>query len=234
MLRRSTQTREAKPRLRRLFVAFLVIGAFGADDPAQAFTVHYDGPEGLGVGESNALDAAAAGVPIVSGASLFPIDAYVDDVTKTLDLGSIVDPPSPTRADPIRATSEWEITFSAAAGALAGPLDGVWLLLTRSSDFPAGSVGLDLDPALGWALIEAMEGDETFYYPAVDIGPPPLDAPTTETVHYRVATELPIVDGVSMFPQFQGGLAVLPIPEPATWVLLSLGLTGLLGFGRRG
>jgi hypothetical protein len=196
-------------------------------------TVFYDGPDGFGVGESNALAAAAAGVPLISAPSLLPIDGLVDTVFKHLDFGSVVNPATPSRSQPVQGTSNWEIGFSEAAAGIASVEDFVWLLLVRSTDFASESVGLDLEPSLGWALIVATVGDVTYYYPAVDIRPAPLSGTRDVVVNYRVAESLPNIDGVLTFPQFQGGLAVSPIPEPTTLLLLSLGLFGLVAVGRR-
>jgi hypothetical protein len=157
----------------------------------------------------------------------------VDSVVKNLDFGSVVNPAIPGRSQPVQATSDWEIGFSDAAAGIASADDNVWLLLVRSTDFAPESVGLDLDPSLGWALVVARDGDASYYYPAVDIRPAPLSGTRNVVVNYRVAQSLPNIDGVLTFPQFQGGLAVSPIPEPTSLLLLSVGLFGLIAVGRR-
>lgn len=209
--------------------AFLILAAA----PTQAFSVFFDGPSGFGIGESNALDAQAAGVSLFSTPSLLPIDGIVASVTKNLDVGSVVNPASPSRSLPVEGTSLWSVAFTASGADIATASDNAWLLLVRSTDFAPGNAGLDLDPSLGWAVVIAQDADTTFFYPAVRLAPTPLAGTRDVTVRYRVAQSLPNIDGVLTFPQFQGGIAVAPIPEPGTLLLLAVGLFGLMAAGHR-
>lgn len=216
----------------------LAVLTLAAATPAQSFAVYFDGPDGFGVGEANAEAAAAAGVPLIPATNLLPIDELVGSVAKDLDVASVVNPAAPSRANPVSASSQWSVGFTEAASEVEGIGENAWLLLTtplESPPFPDANVGLDLDPALGWALIVAEAGESIYYYPAVDIRPVPLGGSRDFTVSYRVAQSLPEVDGILTFPNFQGGVAfsLVAIPEPTTLLLLAAGLGGLLVAGYR-
>jgi len=198
-----------------------------AAGPAQALTIYFDGANGFGISATTAAGALAAGVPIIE----------VEGISRAVDLGLTIPEPdvmshtlatNPSRTNPNRATSEWDVTNGG-----SGHPDS-WLVFLYPTDYMATRVGFDIDAADGWAVIQVFDAvtDADYYYPAKFLG----DMSPSETVSFlmkhRVATRLNHVGGELALPQYAvGGLQ--NVPEPAVLLLVGAGCVLAAALRRR-
>ena len=207
--------------------------------PARAALVYvsFDGPffeapapRHFGIGESSVDDARAASVPLYrfDPSAVGPALPPDGPITITLqDLQSVSEPPSQA---PVSAHSKW-------SGTNAAPDPGYWLMVSAveptvpaPDSYLGPEVSLGIDPDLGWALAQVGE----LVFPTLFL----TDASFMFDVHYLIDRGLPLGEFMGeeafLLPQLRlSGTAASPvIPEPATALLLGLGLLGLLGLRR--
>ena len=221
-------------------IAFLV-AAFASTAHATPVTVIFNGYNGFGISEVDALDAAANfGIPILTPDYVGPATDILDIFSQDLD-GSSIQPFPPTGDGPHTATSEWRMQNVADFD-----LNGSVLMLFVTVDpfeiggslfdYPDGNVGLTLDAADGWFLVKTsfLEGDEQIdlYYPALLLALESLEAGEVTDpfdVHYFIDQEIMQLANTFVLPQFRIGLgySATPIPEPGTFALFGIGLAAL-------
>jgi hypothetical protein len=93
------------------------------------------------------------------------------------------------------------------------------------------NVGLDIDPADDWVFVCTGTG---YYYPAIKIGPLGAGEDADPfAVNYVVDEAIEQVGNKLVLPQLVAGMGYTMIPEPATGILLGVGLALLAVFRRR-
>lgn len=213
-------------------------------------TVLFNGVDGFGVDEQDALDAAAAfGIPIVTPGFVGEADPVLAIISQDVDAGSI-DPFPPLGPGPHTGFSEWQVQNQSATDLLG---DTYVIFVTpvpvlyggQLVDYGDANVGLIIDPADGWTFVkvsvptvagpgsDAQVEAQDYYYPALDAGSLAANGIATFDVGYFVDSEIQQVGIDWVLPQVQIGMGFTPIPEPHTGLLVGLGLAGLALTGRR-
>ena len=199
------------------------------DGPTNASGQHY------GLSASSATAAQAAGVGIVTPPMYDPdgVLSIVDQDLQSVSLepGDLV--------TPFEIRSRWT-----AQSELDLSNDIVYLVFTTVDPrtFTIGSetmdvnydeekVGLRIDPASGWVLLRTSAASlGTLYYPAIPLGPLALAQQKQVDVNYYLEQLISFdSDGKTYLPlpKLHIQVAITPIPEPGTALLLALGLGGL-------
>jgi hypothetical protein len=216
--------------------------AFSAPALAVPYAALFDGPAGgdgqnFGLSASSAAAAQAAGVPVVV-TPIFTTVGVLEVVNQ--DLASItVD--SDDLDIPFEIDSTWTVE-----SVFSTPLIGNAYLVfpttdPRTIDLGSGPqtieyedslVGLVLDGAQGWALIQVSDPQlGTLFYPAISLGS--LDPGQQKDVELRYHLEqlfnFPVGGGQELvpLPTLRIRFAFVPIPEPTTGLLVATGLLGL-------
>jgi hypothetical protein len=162
-----------------------------------------------------------------------------------------------TPSDPATGTTDWRV-FNMG---FEDPDDkDLWLVFYSVANtqfnldnFPGltpDQVGLEIGGP-DWAFLKASENEEDYFYPAVYLGDLekctadgapqkarncPADTKALAHIQYRVLTNLPLVEGSYMYPQYWVGRANAPMPstpEPSGALLFGAGVGCLAAFRRR-
>jgi hypothetical protein len=205
---------------------------------ATPVTVMFDGPDGFGVSEEDALAASADyGIEILTMPWVGNSDPILSVLSQDLLEGTVY-PFPPSGSGPNTATSVWQMQ-----NVSEFDLGTTYLLFVTSDphdssgtpiEYADSNVGLTIDADAGWAFIRVEYEDSYLYYPAIQLGA--LDAGALSDffdVYYYV-TEPVVESGTTYeFPALRLGMATSPVPEPGTAVLLGIGLGGLAAVRRR-
>lgn len=215
-------------RVRTAVWAVIAVLALSWVSPAAAFPVVFNGPSGFGISAASAADAQSAGFSLITNVPVFPGDT-VPFVVPAPDVLASHLVGSPSVANPNTAVSRWSVTNGG-----DGSLNDAWLVFLTPLTYTASKVGIDLQAGGEWRLVQAPVGATTYYYPAVFLGDLGADDQTTFLMHHVVGQTLTQQGSTLILPQYQiGVLTGVPLPEPATLLLLALSL-GLAGGLRRG
>lgn len=201
-------------------------------------TLFFTGPGGYGV---SGTEATASGLPILS-----PPLATIDGFETTREL----DPLSIRLGPPGRASSDWTVANQRGVDLVGDvyllfvrPLENEVDLGNRTEtvDYDPADVGLTLRNEAGgldWVLLQGFDPVlGNLYYPAVSLGSL-LDGETSAAFRVDYVLEDPerFLNSDALFelglPAWQIGSAFVPIPEPATGLLVGGGLAAL-ALGRR-
>ncbi|HXK23724.1 MAG TPA: PEP-CTERM sorting domain-containing protein [Myxococcota bacterium] len=188
-----------------------------------------------GVSAASASAAQSAGISILT-APISEVTGNLDIVNQ--DLGSV----NLTKSDlvtPFNVTSHWtaesEQNFANSV---------VWLIFTsidprtftvggqtKDVNYDPTKVGLRVDSNAGWVLLQTSAPSlGTLYYPAVRLGPLAFQERDVVGVPYFLQ-QLVTFDNngskVLPLPKLRIAIALTPIPEPTTALLLVAGLCGL-------
>jgi len=153
--------------------------------------------------------------------------------------------PDPPTAAQNRANSSWSVENVSGSDLFGAS----YLLFTHADpfekegvliDYEDTNVGLTIDAALGWVIVQAMAGGQTFYYPAVlldrSVQNPldgvlvngvPSDPFALKYVVNEPLVQAPPGSGTFQLPELSIGRAFTAVPEPASGGLLALGLVAL-------
>ena len=229
--------------LRPLILAALAAGTLLVVAPA-AFAgtmgLVFDGPtdgagKHWGVSSSTASAAQAAGIGILS-APLLQADKNLDIVKqelqsvklKTKDLVTPFDVKSRWTAKSDRDLDE-SVVFL-----VFTTIDPRTLKVgskKREVDYDPTQTGLRVDSSAGWVLLQTSSPSlGTLYYPAVRLGPMAFKDKEKVNVPYYLQELVSFKTGkttVVALPQLRIGVALAPIPEPGTALLLAVGVIGL-------
>ncbi len=209
---------------------------------ATPVNVWFDRQAGQGIEAASVSAASGAGL-----ASYAPSIFFADPTNAKF---SFVNPPAipfnprnpslpPSRTNATRGTSTWQIT------ALDQSYQDLWIVFRSHSladpnfsfydpgaSNPAapGTVGLNVDGANGWALLQGSSATYLGYF----IGDLALGGTANIPILYRVAQDLfEESPGVFRFPRLSVGYTSFAVPEPSIAILLGVGLIGLVAGRRR-
>lgn len=229
--------------LRSLVLAALAAGSLALRPEravAASIGVVFDGPtdsagQHFGLSAGSASAAQAAGVGIVTPPMFNPTGVL-----------SIVDQDVSSRAiDPNTLHTPFEITSRWTAESDRSLTDRIVYLVFTTVDprtltvgsttidvsYDEEKVGLRLDPASGWVLLRTSAPSlGTLYYPAISLGPLAFGQQKNVDVNYYLNQLITYRSGNDTFlplPKLHIQVAIAPIPEPGTALLLALGLCGL-------
>jgi len=128
----------------------------------------------------------------------------------------------PTPAVPFVADSNWTVQNTSGAA-----LAGAWLLFT-AVDFSGGypEIALALDQNV-YTVVRIPNGQNDGYYGALPIGDLAPGKSKVLRVRYIVAGDLKQVGGSLVMPPLGVSGLIVVVPEPATLLLLGIGLAAL-------
>ena len=216
--------------------------------------VTFSGINGFGLTENDATDASTIlGIPILQAAELFPSAGTLSEMI-VFNPATDLDPFLPSDEGPNVATQEWtirNITGSPGAEPARDLIGNTYYLFVglednfvddsgNNIDYRGIDLGLilpnrNLDPGADpWVIIEASVGNETFFYPAVDLASLPIGF-EADAFDVRLFIGGPLqepLNSIFVLPRFQVGAGFTVIPEPGTALMLGLGLAGLAVTGR--
>ena len=215
------------------------VGSLGSS--ASAAPIFFTGPTTpggfvLGVSEADAFDS---GLDILSRdqgdyESVARTDLTIDNSTVA---GSVFSTP-----EAALATQDYAVTNDSGPDP-TDPRDTLYLVFVSMSSAVVGDDVVDYDPTTvgvnltdEWVMISFFDPDvgpegQDLYFPAISLDTLALQETTTVPIEF-VLTEpvwtLGVVDGelgaILMLPQMLVDGAFVPIPEPSTGVMISLGL----------
>jgi hypothetical protein len=195
--------------------------------------VRFDGLGGFGVSQAT---ATASGIPILPVGGIDPATGLT--VTQDLLEGTVAAGPPGT------ATSQWSVTNDTGGGFLGGDL---YLVFTRPLDntitvnglpqlvsYAPEDVGLTLHNDVGgldWVILQVPSGLDLYYYPAVLLGSLGADETSSQFAVNYILDDPQIFLDPSGFelglPRWQLRSLFVPIPEPASVLLVAAGLGAL-------
>lgn len=220
-----------------MIVLLLAVGV-AAPAAATPVTVFFDGPSGWGV---SAASAEGSGVPFVypevvgSASGVLGVSQELQGVYDYDDIVAFL-----LNESGNEATSMWTVENESGDDLP----EETYLFLATAVLFPYGggdveyddeNVGLTIDPLDGWVFVRtSTEPGQGYYYPAIKIGPLGAGAEAVFAVNYVVNQPIQLV-GLNelVLPQLAAGMAFTTIPEPATGILLGVGLALLAVSHRR-
>ena len=213
----------------------------GAVPYSALFNGPVSGPSNIGVSAGSASAAQAAGVPIVTP-PVFSAAGVLDVVDQDLD--SITIDPDDLDA-PFEIDSTWTIE-----NIFGSDLNGQLYLLfvavdprtiqiggqTEIVDHIDSQTGLVIDGATGWVIVQTVDPVlGTLYYPAISLGSLSDGQQKDIVLRYVLNDLINFPDGpetIVPLPQLRLGMAFI-VPEPATGLLVVLGLVGLAARARQ-
>jgi hypothetical protein len=212
-------------RLGWILAACALVGAFAiSPSPARAVTVFWDA--GLGVSQTTATNASVAGIPLRAPVGSQPL---VQDPTITRDL----DESTLAFGAFATITSNW--TVSNNTGTALQDVYAVFLTPLPSTIFLDGNPqGVTYDPSdvgaaleTNWVIFQVELDSIPVYFPAVSLGTLAAGANAVFPLHY-------VLDNPQVFsesfnyelglPKWDLTFVSVPVPEPASGVLLLAGL----------
>jgi len=233
-------------RLARAIAVTLGLAAFASAAHATPVTVTFNGHEGFGISEADALAAAADhGITIFTPEFLGSATDILGIFSQDLKASSI-EPFPPTGPGPHTATSEWRMQ-NVADFDLVGSVLMLFVTVDpfeigdQLFDYPDENVGLSIDADAGWFIVQTsfLDGDElvNLYYPALLLALESFasgEVTDPFDVNYFIDQEILALPNTFVLPQLRIGLGFssIPIPEPGTVGLLGLGLA-VIASGRR-
>lgn len=238
---RSAIRRIFEASIARALRALTLSALVSAPLAATAAPIFFTGPinaQGyvLGVSEQDALD---------SGLVILPAPPEVKGENLVFDeLGSVYD--VSTSPLPAEASQDYRVVNVSFDPGIAGDL----FLVIKSIDdavvdgssweYDPATVGLDLTP--DWFIVSYYDDvlDETLYFPTLSLGDLAMGGETAVSINFlltepvvHVSLEGPGDTFTLMLPQLLFDGAFVPVPEPATGLMLAMGLGGLAWSGRR-
>jgi hypothetical protein len=233
----------------KLALAFLlpVLALLAGTPQAEAVSIYFTGPNGIGVSRSMAL---ATGLPIFNVAPSGLTDIGLKIITPnpvTQDTKATSDG---TRSDPATGTTDWKVINVG----LGDPNDeNLWLVFYSHSvldphypNLNPRKLGLEISGP-DWAFFNPPGAPE-YFLPALYLGDMdkctvpgapqktaacPADSRALAHIQYRVLRDLKLVEGTFMYPQYWTGRVNAPIPEPSSVLLFAAGVVGLAASRRR-
>jgi hypothetical protein len=214
-------------RCRVELCALAIAAAMFLASPAGAFPVVFNGAGGYGVSAATASSVSSAGYPILEDVTVYSASLF-DLVIPAPDVLSTAIGLHATASHPNTAQSRWSVTNNG-----EGSLDNAWLVFFRPLTYPPANVGIDLQ--LGnWALVDVPVGKSDYFYPAVFLGDLDSEDTVTFLMNHIVGQALTQQGSTLVLPKYSVGVLYgVPVPEPSTLVLLTIGLA-LAGTLRRG
>lgn len=228
-------------RLRPLLFALLVglcLAGSASAARAASIDVFFDGPvqsdQHFGLSAAGAAAAQLAGVAVVApemrsaGGDVEIVDQQLE--AQSLTLNDLVAPFTATSTWTAENTSDTNISdivylvFTTAGGRLIDLSTGPVM-----ADYDETQVGLRIDPATGWVLLQtSTQALGALYYPAIPLGPLAPGQQKQFDVNYVLNQLLSFPDGDTTYvPLPQLRIAIVVVPEPGTALLLGAGLLGL-------
>lgn len=224
----------------RNLVAWLALNAWlviASAAQAASIPVLFDGPTSLGqhfgTSAAGATAAQAAGVPVLTP-PLQNASGRLSLVGQNLTPGNLDEEDLIT---PFETDSHWTLqnisglAYSDVVYLVFLTADPTELTLSTGPvtvDHDESQVGLRIDAASGWVLLQtSVAGLGTLYYPAVRLGPLGVGAQAQVDVNYYLNDLRYFEDGndfVVALPTLRFAMAVVPIPEPGTGLLVGAGL----------
>ncbi len=214
--------------LRWVIAASGLLGALAASpSPARALaTVFWDAS--LGVSQATATNANTAGVPVRSPVGSQPVAA--PDITRAIDLSTLA------VGSTANVTSNW--TLSNNTGTTLQDLYLVFLKPLPNTIFLDGNPQpVTYDPAdvgatigSNWVIFQLELNSIPVYYPAVSVGTLANGANAVFPLHYVLDNPQVFTESFNYqlgLPKWDLTFVSVPVPEPASGVLVLAGLVGI-------
>jgi hypothetical protein len=219
-------------------IVLLLAAGVAAPAAAAPVNVFFDDPSGYGV---LAASAEGLGIPFVYPEVIGSASGILD-VSQELQ-GSNASILSLLMGDTDNtATSLWTVENESDSD-LDLPEETYFLFVTATAFsiadevvvYDSENVGLSIDPEDGWVFVRtSTEPGEGYYYPAIKLGPLAVGEEALPfAVNYVVNEPIQQVGNEVVLPQLVAGIGYTMVPEPATGILLGVGLALLAVFHRR-